>query len=768
MTQYLSPRSGMYGMCVTQFVRGSSGRLWSRLGAPTLFVNDLNSDHLADLLSIDHRQIDAMDLVSGRRLWHRKFPDIGPSLRVHSTFSQRGSAETNMPIPIWDFDQDGISDLILEHEAAGVMQCPLECLSGRTGRTIWKVKTRVNYQRNGGKVSCIDLDQDGEIEVLYYCFNDAVLAQSTTRDSWSGNDGQLMLFVYSGKDGHLQWQVPLSRTFGSSNNTNMPYSFSENSLPELRFVHVNRDQYLDILVAGESSTVINDRATIDLIALNGESGDEFWRRSGPIGNEPQNSAFITSPSIEVSRMHSEGNLPATFCVLDCIDGSDAHGNSARYVRLSSVDASNGEDLWTKTIPVGLFFHHSAQDRSSILRPTVVGRRSGENLIAIGVYEKETPKIILFDHHGSRIAEKTLENRVDDKNLVVPLMVFDCDGDRNDEIILVNGRVEVYRAGESIDRVYASELPLAPWMDVKLSKIFDPVTGLREIEIQIWDEHPRLFGIEANSGELRWSCFGPNRHPQYSNDYPVIQALRVGKTSIPVVVFNNLEQTDVRLAAPKPSSTLQLEEANELMKIASKTIPYRPATFDPRWTRPLPWTDGFRDSRSRTELSILMSQGLINALFVVILPAWYVGQTFIRRAFNLKWWLLAPVVVAMLLVVLWGPWFEMPVTKTQQFGLALYMTPPMALGLGLLANLVLGHWRSLRNLGGGMILTALIVALLMLWNEWIQGRYTISEKYSYEAWYTIIFYGWFVFGWIYLPYVVVKSVLKRWNSRRVVV
>ncbi len=92
-----------------------------------------------------------------------------------------------------------------------------------------------------------------------------------------------MLFVYSSVDGKLEWQVPLSRIFGSTNNTTMPYAISENSLPELQFLHVDGDHYLDILVAGESSALKGDQTTIDLIALSGQSGKEFLASCGFYG-----------------------------------------------------------------------------------------------------------------------------------------------------------------------------------------------------------------------------------------------------------------------------------------------------------------------------------------------------------------------------------------------------------------------------------------------------------------------------------------------------
>ncbi len=91
MTYYLAPRLGMQGLSNTQFVRGSFGKLWSRLGPPGSIVDDLNGDGLQDLISTDHRTVAAMDIVSGLQLWYRRFPDISPNLRIHCGLSKNSS-----------------------------------------------------------------------------------------------------------------------------------------------------------------------------------------------------------------------------------------------------------------------------------------------------------------------------------------------------------------------------------------------------------------------------------------------------------------------------------------------------------------------------------------------------------------------------------------------------------------------------------------------------------------------------------------------------
>ena len=68
----------------------------------------------------------------------------------------------------------------------------------------------------------------------------------------------------------------------------------------------------------------------------------------------------------------------------------------------------------------------------------------------------------LDHQGNLVAETLLNERHDISNNVYDLLVADCDGDGNDDIVVTKGGLEVLLISDSIQRMYHLPISLDEW------------------------------------------------------------------------------------------------------------------------------------------------------------------------------------------------------------------------------------------------------------------------------------------------------------------
>lgn len=288
LSRYRTPELGLRGQSESHFVRGIGNGLWDRLGNPLHQVSDLNGDGVSDVIEIDYRSITARDSLDGSELWRFSLSGRASHTVVHS---ERGVA----PIPatgtqsrgtagpmiyeagLWDFDSDGINDLVIESHTGGSKLEVLQAISGKTGRRIWTTRESKTYQQGKGVLQSLDINGDGAGELIYLAYTD-VLLQSKSRRSWSGDDGHLVLSVFDSRTGQERWHRVLSREYGSNPIAVEVQRKGESESP--RIVLHTRGEYPQVQ------------------AFDADSGKRMWWSYGPTRHRSYSSDIASTQFIQ--------------------------------------------------------------------------------------------------------------------------------------------------------------------------------------------------------------------------------------------------------------------------------------------------------------------------------------------------------------------------------------------------------------------------------------------------------------------------------------
>ncbi len=740
ITKYANPTMGMAGKCSTHFVRGSSGDAWQRLGPPMQAVNDLDGDGLKDLIAVNSQTITAASSSTGQKIWQSVLTGIWPDLQIHSSVNREDHGPAGN---VWDFDRDGVDDLIIEKNSSGYFDAPLEAISGRTGTTLWISAIKRHYQQGLGRIICTDLDGDGVSEILYYTFNDSIVDTKPFRSSYSGQDGHLMLIALSANNGSLRWRMPLSREYGSVSNTNMPYNFRSQNYPEISIVDVNSDGCRDAIVVAESSSIKAGVYSTDLVALDGHTGAEIWRIAA---GSNDNASHLFSSSARVAIPQSEHASPLSACViLNCEDVAGPNGEKTRVARLAWHDTFQQKEIWQQTIAIDSQFSRGSQIRAESLRPYLLRRSTSKSWIALGIRREHQAVIVLIDHQGNIVGKKELNERQFASNDVFDLLVADCDGDGNDEIVVANGGLEVFKIGGSIERMYHLPMIIDEWGATKV--VFLPAAGNRSSQLVTIDEaNARAVGYEAQTGRRLWECTGPARHHSYTSDNKPIQLMEGDGLEMPWVVFNHIDQINCRIPSWIDSESNSNGKSREKLISALRWRAVLPGD-DPRMLRKLPWYESIDAARTAVEFPLMITNGLLCSLVLVVIPGWYVDRTIRTRVFNLRWWLLFPVIVAAWLLVFMSNFSELPVPKLQKIGFAVYLAPAILLGVHLLIAIFRKQWKALGWMVTGILAASFVLAVASFIENVYPKPLEHGERFSFDGWYWILLYGYFVFGWL---------------------
>ncbi len=762
VTKYEVPGMGMAGKCTTRFVRGSAGILWQILGAPLETVSDLDGDHLEDLVAVDHQSVTARSASTGRTIWRRLIFELWSKVHVHSQNHPTFPSKNDGP---WDFDNDGTEDLLLEMESSGFPGSPLQAISGRTGNILWKSSFRCRYQLGRPRIECHDLDGDGEAEIIVYGFNDSLVDSKTMRSSYSSQDGNLMLIVLSASNGSLKWQVPLSREFGSVSNVPMPYSMHFHSHPEMSFVDLNSDSCRDLIVVAESPESSPNAYSTDIVAFDGRTGKALWKRVGGVSQDPHY-AFSGAARVAVATASGVSPSPKVY-FLNCEDDDLSDGTKKRYAKLTCYDSIQQKDLWTQSIEVDFQFSRRSQNRQDYLQPQTLNRQDGSVWIAMRIVLGAQTMVVVIDQNGTVVGERQLRSQKYSNQNATRLLIADCDQDGNDEIIAANGGLDILRVTNEIELMYHLPIEIDEWGSTKYFCL--PPTANRKPQLVVLNEdaNPSAVGFDARTGTQMWECRGPSRHRAYSAETKPIQLIQGTDNGVPWVVFNHMDQ--VRCQIPSLSS---IQPSNNIKTRALLIAAYRgrmvPSDFDPRTIRKLPWVESIDAARTAVELPLILTSGVLSSIFLAILPGWYILRTLRKRAFNLRWWLLAPVIAALWLMFLLGNLAEMPMSKWERIGFAVYLAPAIVLAIQLVDAILRKRWKELGGRLMGVLISSLVLAAASFLENLPSNPLLHGDRFSIQGWYWIVLYGFFVWGWIeFVLRMGMVPVRSLWKLRKVI-
>lgn len=749
--KYEVPGMGMAGKCTTRFVRGSAGILWQQLGVPVEVVSDLDGDNLADLVAVENRSVTARSASTGRTIWRRTIPELWSKVHVHRDHE-------------WDFDNDGTNDLLCEMESSGFPGSPLQAISGRTGKILWKSSFRCRYQLGRPRVECQDLDGDGVSEIILYGFNDTLVDSKPLRSSYSGSDGNLMLIVLSASNGSMKWQMPLSREYGSVSNIRMPYPMRADSYPEVSFVDLNYDGCRDLIAIAESPESSPNAYSTEIVALDGHTGKPLWKREGGVSKD---SDYVFSGASRVAVATGKGASQVYF--LNCEDDDPPDGTKKRYAKLTCYDSIQQSDLWSQSIEIDFQFSRRSQNRQDYLQPQTLKRQDGSVWIAMRIVRAMQATIVVIDQNGTLIGERLLLDQKYSNQNATRLLIADCDQDGNDEIIAANGGLDVLRVTNEIELMYNLPIAIDEWGSTKYFCL--PAMSNRKPQLVVLKEetNPSAVGFDASSGEKLWECHGPSLHRTSSaEEVKPIQLVQGTDDEVPWVVFNHIDQVSCQIPSLISPGITKDSRTRKLL-IAAYRSRRVPSDVDPRTIRKLPWVESIDAAKTSVELPLVLTNGVLSSIFLAILPSWYILRTFRKRAFHLRWWLLAPVIVAVWLMFLLGNLAEMPLSKWERIGFAVYLAPAIVFAFRLVEAILRKQWKAL----GGRLLGVLAASLVLAAASFIEnlpGKPLLpGERFSMHGWYWIVLYGFFVWGWIELVVkmgMVPVRALWRWRKGKV--
>lgn len=742
-----------------QVARGFGSEAWRQIpDSPLISVGDLDGDGVRDLVTRQSRQaIEAISGSTGEVLWRT-------AITTPSRTDYRVPSVDQPDVGLaWlandhDLNGDGVADLLLVSDR-GNTQSPrplLVALSGRTGRWLWQ--SELSAQVLGGVVGldCLDLDGDGELEVVVV----AACDQGTPRrPSFGSEDARLWLVVASGKTGQTRWAEPL--TLDAKSMSGRGYRYEDVAL-NAAYADLNRDGVLDIVLPGQRSA---HDLSLELRGISGRDGQILWRSPLPLDRDASE-ALANLPPPLVGDLRGQGQPEVLALAL--VETRTPEGKIENRLRVESLDGATGQSRWQWSTLADRWRNQSTSLRGrpeDRLRAVLLRRRAGGHWIAVRLWN-QNHELHLLDDQGRTVARiqdqasfETQQNRI---------WPIDVDDDGDDELLLVS-RSEL--------RLLRPDRPETPWWQrsftdgglTRILGIFEPFpadqlapraqrTARGPIAIvQSSGDQQTVRGIEAATGRLVWASVGPTPTRPTLGDPPP-ELLNIPTDRVPPrVAFRHRDAWLVRHAAESDATTADGFEAplSEVMPVSSAATRRSPneasrarwdaysrsratppsLSADPRLLRPLPWTPSdFEWERMSRMVMWAAFYGLTLALVPIV--CW--RATLRSRQVSLKALLAWPAAVAIVIVGLLthGPTNDYP-TVLDKLSVAYLVAGPVLFTLFVLLNwLRLGRWRIVASWLVVAALATLFMMALSLGGTYWRGANALQsgERYTWEKWY----------------------------------
>jgi outer membrane protein assembly factor BamB len=240
--------------------RGTSPRVWRRLGGDWQAGRDYDGDGFDDVVATSVQEIQGEQRIialsgrTGRELYRTP---VEASL-------WNGTGPTIRPLAV-DLDGDGVCDLLTTANNGNNANNPPPILafSGKTGRRLWQASLGASEVRQTLFVRAIDLDADGQPEVVYVA-EQLLQDDAASQAKWHT---PVWLIVLDGRTGKLRWKQQISE--GSNLAGDMIY---DGEVP-LAMADLNADGVADIV-----TPAFLEGLQLELRAYDGITGNLLWRR----------------------------------------------------------------------------------------------------------------------------------------------------------------------------------------------------------------------------------------------------------------------------------------------------------------------------------------------------------------------------------------------------------------------------------------------------------------------------------------------------------
>ncbi len=768
---------------------------------------DFDGDGIAELSQKYHGHGDyAIQIASGRdgrilSKWKTEWPETPHSYTVGDVQS--------FPLPLGDFDGDGLADLLVLREGYNwdfervplvkTGQAPLlmQTISSKSGKRIWggvplplpdwlrptnadENSEEWKQSRNGRlqpvSTQAVDLDGDGRPEVLQ-----ALRLVGYRRSEQVGGSAsehqQPFVALIDGRAGTLRWLEPIAEITAGSHSPGLDY---------LRI---------------DASTDLNGDGTRDLVlTVPQQSPQGSWSVSLQVQNGRDGKVLWGPKPLEGASFNNNDFNPPIISDLDGDGRPEIVLMPSKQPQVTVLRGDNGEPLWTWQ---GSQPQHYAAPGITVvasrlgLRPDpdrvapsdrAVGTESQPTQRCVAVAFNETGsqwELVVLDHTG-----KVIERGPYPTN---QLWSHDLDGDGGEELLRYVGNKLTATRGlhdvlwtwspPSFDYVHVTRFDrTAEGRTIVVTASGDSLTLLdgptgkplgRSWKSTNTSLHENNRLIDLNHANIA-TPFENSRLLTRVGDGP--QALNhvVSRAVLPTDENGRYQQRSARVSDPAAAPTEGLPNRQGDLRSAkvARSETGHSAGDDPRLIRQLPWVPTPSGWSSSYWILVLMqlSRAILLSLFVVLIPFWLIRAGVCRREFG--WWrgalICAGLTVATLSVgsvvslssrsgVRDMPWGA-------QLAMAFVALPILAWPTEFLKSVFRAEWRRVRWLLGGSVLAAIALAVILLATE--SASLSPEQHYSLHGWWFILFFGAFAVGAMLLVWRGIgPHVSKLWNFSR---
>ncbi|XZE22494.1 protein kinase domain-containing protein [Pirellulaceae bacterium SH449] len=727
-------------------LRGSGRQAWKRCGDLGEPIADMDGDGILDFVrSWGDGTLLANSGATGLPLWrNRPVPAVNslqiiPLTRRDSSVGIRAHQNE-----IVDLDGDGVGDFVaIDHLTGGRGLDPiLHAVSGRTGKLIWSLTEASASRANHLALAVKDINGDGQAEILWLA---ALDHNYPVRTVFSSDDEQLWLFVADGKTGRLLWSQSLSPAYGHSLGRVSPFQFRRVELA-LAMGDLNNDGVQDVL-----APAINHDGLLELRALSGNDGQLLWKRT-----RNPDSLFQESLQNWTTQTLCDLNKDGTLEVV-CVEPAplfQVDGINQQHVQIVMLDGSDGSEIWTKeTDTVFTHFHSFGDKRGQLLRPVCL-RPSDEKLNVGVLLPGGDSKFVVYDYNG-QVGELKLKHRPRDAEIwVCESAAVGCD-----LLVVLDDSGLSAVSVDQLDRpLWERQFPTKGQMKILTVRPGTSTTS-PEIVLAMPATDNCVFGIDAASGETRWSCPGPIVRDLDDGVYFTLKSIgflgnRTG--AAPLLTFATAHAVECRQAVRNTSGIVSSSRTDEPQLVGEKSAAQiMPAEKDVRWQRALPWVTILTEVQHHA-ISFL-GWGVFFSVTMVVLPCAYLITLTSNCQFSMKALLGLPIVAGVFL-------FSVMVTPSEgidfrgilnRYLVGLAFAPPLV-GIGYLVKFgVKGERLSL------VLWICAVIAVSSLWGA-IQLRTMLAqspllpqERLDWTGWYHILWAGYYVMSWFMVLFYLVS-------------
>ena len=352
-------------------VRGVASEPIRQFGVSTaLAATDMDGDGLQDcLLLLNGSMLQARSAATGKTLW--QIPNDVHFTRQSRLLSWESSGARLADSRLWDFDNDGVRDLVFDPGDTG-WRTRLSALSGKSGRIVCEFDFTRQSRQGSPRMEIHDLDHDGKPELVCYGFSDWEIDR---RGGYDVTQGRLCLTVFSAIDGRVKWRARLGRQYGTTNNPPLKYRYPDDGHLEYLISDQNGDGVQDIIVFAEPNEMNSSPNALTLRCCSGRDGSTLWQRTAHSRSSDNSRLFSTAPTMSLLAAN-DSQKPASVLMLEIVDaalsGDVRNGSRAdRYAVLHCLDL-DGQDKWVSQFAVPSYFAENIDRRGAFLCPSPCG------------------------------------------------------------------------------------------------------------------------------------------------------------------------------------------------------------------------------------------------------------------------------------------------------------------------------------------------------------------------------------------------------------